>query len=205
MKRIFIAGLLSLLLTPAFAQSISTPQGVQGPSSSTLGHIATYSDATGQVLQDGGVVPTSSPCSAFGTTTGTCAQGAVSPFPTPSVKNSLGSNVSLNNTSNYFDGPSAAQGTTGTWFACGQVTVTDTINSSIFYVRLWDGTTIINSAAMNNIGGTLNTVISLCGTLTNPAGNIKISVRDGTATTGTIESNLSGDAKDSTITVNRIN
>lgn len=59
---------------PALAQ-VSNP-GVQGPTSSTSGHIATFNGTTGKIIQDGGATPTSSPCSAFGTTTGTCLQGA---------------------------------------------------------------------------------------------------------------------------------
>src|SRR2546426_953355 len=37
------------------------------------------------------------------------------------ITNSLGADVALNNTANYFDGPSVAQGTSGTWFASGTV------------------------------------------------------------------------------------
>src|SRR5512146_502647 len=51
----------------------------------------------------------------------------LNPAPTRGfVTNSLSGNVALNNISNFFDGPSVAQGTGGTWFASGTVTLTDT-------------------------------------------------------------------------------
>ncbi len=92
------------------------------------------------------------------------------------LTNSLGADVLLNNTANYFDGPSVAQGTTGTWFASGTVTVQDTVAANIF-CKLWDGTTIISSTA---VGDTATFFISLAlsGVITSPAGNLRISCRE---------------------------
>lgn len=119
------------------------------------------------------------------------------------ITNSLSGDVSLSNTSNYFDGPSVAQGTAGTWFASGTVTVKDTVGGSTFSVKMWDGTTVIASA--QTISSATNAVsVSLSGFLTSPAGNIRISVKDITTTTGLISFNLSGGSKDSTITAIRI-
>jgi hypothetical protein len=130
------------------------------------------------------------------TSTGTCAVSLTS------VVNSLGADVSLTNTANYFDGPSVAQGVSGTWFASGTVTLNDTA-AATFYCKLWDGTTVISSAAAQ-ITAAATTKISLSGVLATPAGNIRISCKDITATTGKIAFNTTGNSKDSTVTAMRI-
>jgi hypothetical protein len=119
------------------------------------------------------------------------------------ITNSLASNVLLNNTANYFDGPSVAQGTTGTWFASGTVTLADSVISS-FYCKLWDGTTIIAStpAIEDNRGG--GVTASLSGFIVSPTGNIRISCRDVTSVNGVMLSNATGNSKDSTVTAFRI-
>jgi hypothetical protein len=61
------------------------------------------------------------------------------------LTNSLGADVALNNTANYFDGPSVAQGSTGTWFGTGTMTLTDSGGAQNFYCKLWDGTTVMAS------------------------------------------------------------
>ena len=119
---------------------------------------------------------------------------------------SLSGDVALNNTANYFDGPSVAQGTAGTWFVSGTVVVMDTTaGSNSIVAKLWDGTTVIASSAVvaSNIGAS-NFSISLSGYLVSPAGNLRISVRDVTTTAGKIIFNGSGNSKDSTITAIRI-
>lgn len=117
---------------------------------------------------------------------------------------SLGSDVSLNSTSTYFDGPSIAQGTSGTWFVSGKVTLSDLTNAPTFLVKLWDGTTVIDSAE-SSFSGTVNTQsVALSGYIASPAGNLRISVKESNATTGAIKFNISGNSKDSTITAIRI-
>lgn len=118
---------------------------------------------------------------------------------------SLGANVTMNNTANYFDGPSIAQGSTGTWFVSATVTVSDTAASTpSFYAKLWDGTTVIASA-ITTVPGTANGgTISLSGYITSPAGNLRVSCRDVSATTGLIVANATGNSKDSTISAFRI-
>lgn len=120
------------------------------------------------------------------------------------ITNSIGSNVSLNNTGSFFDGPSVAQGTAGTWYASGTVTVANTGAAGDFIVKLWDGTTTIASAYLNNSTTNKYTPVSLSGYITNPAGNLRISVRDQSGTSGLIAANVSGSGKDSTITAIRI-
>lgn len=120
------------------------------------------------------------------------------------VTNTLGSDVALNNTSNYFDGPSCAQGTSGTWLAFGVVTVNDTAGAAIIDAKLHDGTTIIASGSAVIAASNGRVVIHLSGTLATPAGNIKISVKDESSASGNIKFNASGNSKDATLTVIRI-
>jgi len=94
------------------------------------------------------------------------------------ITNSLGSDVALNNTANYFDGPSVAQGTVGTWFVIGTVTLQDTGIASEFFCKLWDGTTVIASAATENYTNTAYTTVTLSGFIIAPVGNLRISVKD---------------------------
>lgn len=117
------------------------------------------------------------------------------------ITNSLGGDVALNNTGNYFDGPSVAQGSTGTWFASGTVVVQDGGGSANIVCKLWDGTTVVASGQ-----ATLSSPqpIALSGFLSAPAGNIRISCKDATAVTGLIVFNGSGNSKDSTLTAFRV-
>lgn len=120
------------------------------------------------------------------------------------ITNSLSGDVTLNNTGTYFDGPSIAQGTTGTWFVTGTVTLIDTVGAAAMNVKLWDGTTVIASAR-TTCGAAGNTMsVSLSGFIAGPAANIRISANDATSTSGAIKSNASGNSKDSTITAIRI-
>lgn len=119
------------------------------------------------------------------------------------ITNSLGADISLSNTANYFDGPSVAQGSGGTWFASGTVTVTDS-TTAVIKAKLWDGTTVIASTEEVCLSTETVISISLSGMINNPAGNIRISVNDTTTTAGKIVFNLSGNGKDSTLTAFRL-
>lgn len=131
-------------------------------------------------------------------TPGTWVQvGATSALTTAS--NILGADVALNNTANYFDGPSMAQGTSGTWFVIGSVTVGDTGTAAGHYAKLWDGTTLIDSGVGWTAGSGAFAVITLAGIITSPAANIRISVRDISSTSGVIKFNASSNSKDSHI------
>jgi hypothetical protein len=114
---------------------------------------------------------------------------------------SLGANVSLNNPSNFFTGPSVAQGASGKWYASGTVTVADA-NAAIYIAKLWDGTTNLDSAVLTLAAGE-NGSIALSGWGSAPAGNLRISVQSTSATSLIIYSS-SGTGKDSTITAFRI-
>jgi len=134
---------------------------------------------------------------------GSFAMTWTSVTPGTSVTNSLGADVALNNTANYFDGPSVAQGTSGTWFCSGTITLIDSA-AAFFNAKLWDGTTVISSAQTWTASGNGVAPVSLSGVLASPAANIRISGRDTTNTTGSIKFNLSGNSKDSTLTCIRI-
>ena len=120
------------------------------------------------------------------------------------LTNSLSVDVGLLNTATFYDGPSVAQGTTGVFLATGQVTLKDNGAAVNYEVKLWDGTTVIDSAKINTDSAGRLAVIHLSGYITNPAGNIKISVRNITATTGAIFANESGAGKDSTLSVIKV-
>ena len=118
---------------------------------------------------------------------------------------SLGADVALNNTGTYFDGPSVAQGTAGVWYASGTVSVVDTAAAATFHAKLWDGTTVIDTAVHTTPGGAgFFGSITLVGTITSPAGNLRISVKDISSAAGKILFNQTGLSKDSSITAQRI-
>lgn len=121
-----------------------------------------------------------------------------------SLSNSIGADVVTNNTGTYFDGPSVAQGTAGTWVAIGGVTVIDTAAARNFNIKLWDGTTVLSSAAVSTPGAGSSSYVMLAGVLASPAGNLKMSVNEPVGTNGKIQFNQSGNSKDSTIWVFRI-
>jgi hypothetical protein len=119
----------------------------------------------------------------------------------PPLYASLGADVTMNAT-NFFDGPSIAQGTVGTWWVAGTVTITDTVAGQ-YIAKLWDGTTVIASARSLMATATGTVAISLSGWITSPAANLKISVKPNT-TTATMKFNITGESKDSTISAFRI-
>jgi hypothetical protein len=115
-----------------------------------------------------------------------------------------GANVALNNTANYFDGPSVSLDA-GTWFVIATVTVGDASATNSFSGKLWDGTNVIGSAAaytsstLHRISMTISGVIVLGSTTT-----VKVSVRAPTASTGVMYFNHTGNSQDSHIRAVRI-
>ena len=159
--------------------------------------ITTAAGDTCVVRSTGGVYYVTDYCRADGT--------SLADAFTPSVAtNSIASNVALNNISTYFTGPTVAQGTSGTWQVSGTVTVFDTAGVANMDVKLWDGTTVIASARHTTPGANFYATIALSGTITSPAGNLRLSVKDISSTSGQIIANVSGNSMDSTITAIRI-
>lgn len=120
-----------------------------------------------------------------------------------SVTSSLSGDVNLSNTGQYFDGPAVTLGAGG-WLVSGTATVTDTAGAANVSAKLWDGTTVIASVRVYVGGGSQSVPIPLSGFISNPAADVKISVRDETSTSGVIKFNASGNSKDSTITAVRV-
>lgn len=121
------------------------------------------------------------------------------------VSNALGANVSITNTTSYFDGPVSSQGAgTGTFYVIATCAAFNSNAANNYGFRLWDGTTVIASglAASSAVNQTIS--MTLAGIITNPAGSIKLSVRNFTNGSGNIQFNGSGDSKDCNITVYRI-
>lgn len=120
--------------------------------------------------------------------------------------NSLGADVPMTTTGTYFTGPTVAQGSVGTWWASGTVTIVNAVGGDVVNVQLWDGTTVIasSSAMLVSVGGSYRASVALSGYLTSPAGNIRISVAPGSRTDGVISYNISGRSKDSTLSVYRL-
>jgi hypothetical protein len=131
------------------------------------------------------------------TATGTCAVSL------SALNSALGADVALNSTVTYFPGPQVVQGTSGTWWASGTVTLSDSAVAA-FHCKLWDGTTIITSGVTQLSTANGSVTMTLSGPLANPAGNINISCKDVTNTTGSIKFNVSGNSKDSSLSVARI-
>jgi hypothetical protein len=117
----------------------------------------------------------------------------------------LGADLGLN--TGYLAGPSAAQGTSGTFYASGKVTVVDTGTANTISCKLWDGSgAAIDSGATTTPAANFKAILSLSGFMTNPAGNLQISCK-ATAATGTVYLlyNFTGESLDSSIRVIRIN
>lgn len=144
------------------------------------------------------------PTASVGTSTTQIATTAFVMAAHAPITNSLSGDVALSIQSTYYTGPSIAQGSSGTWFVTGTVSITDGAGSSNIDAKLWDGTTVIASARGTVPGANGTAVITLSGYLASPAGNIRISVSNVTTASGVMVYNSSGNGKDSTISAIRI-
>ncbi len=118
------------------------------------------------------------------------------------LTNSISADASTPTTA-YVDGPSVAQGTTGVWYASGTISYVDTALVTNMFAKLYDGTTVIAAATCNTPAAAIQGSVTLSGTITNPAGNIRMALAS-PRTTSKMLFNASGFSKDSTITVVRI-
>lgn len=124
-------------------------------------------------------------------------------FTPATVSNILGADVNLASTGTYYDGPSVAQGTSGTWLVFGWITATSGGIANI-QAKLWDGTTVVGSGRATVSSANEAVVIALSGVIASPAANLKISGNDATRTDGSIKYNFSGNSKDSALFAIRI-
>lgn len=122
-----------------------------------------------------------------------------------SVTKATTANITLSSSA-FVDGPSVSQGSSGTWYASGSVTLGSSNSAAQFMAKLWDGATVIasgdNTSPASSLAGGF-TQIALSGVLASPAGNLRISVAATTAV-GTIFFNQTGNSLDSIITAVRI-
>ncbi|MCP1969909.1 MULTISPECIES: hypothetical protein [Bradyrhizobium] len=121
------------------------------------------------------------------------------------VINSLGANVSISNTTSYFDGPTSSQGAaTGTFYVSGYVSLFCSSATNSYTLRLWDGTTVAASTFASSAAANQSVVVHISAIVTNPAGAIRISVKNTNNTSSIMQFNATGDSKDCTISVYRI-
>jgi|GEM_PF-5288923 len=118
-----------------------------------------------------------------------------------SFTNSLSSNVNLSSTA-WTDGPTVAQGTSGTWMAVGQVTIQSSVQD-VVSCKLWDGTNLIAGIDGQVVSAGGYVPMPLSGKITSPAGNIRISCINDAATRGSMRS-ADAPGNESTLTVFRI-
>lgn len=141
-----------------------------------------------------------------GGTLGTAAYTASSAY-VPSgtqITNSLGADVAIPVATTYVTGPTVAQGSTGTWFASGNIIMSCTGGGDLLYAKLWDGTTVIDSTGANTDGAGGRVSLSLSGFLASPAGNLRISATSALRTDCSIIYNITSNAKDATLTAFRV-
>ena len=121
------------------------------------------------------------------------------------VSAALGADVNISN-SVYTDGPSIAQGTSGTWLVIAKVNFTDTAGACQVKFKLWDGTTIVDSADDHVTATSSFFSCTLAGVISSPAANLKVSALTNAAgsTTTQFRFNASGNSKDCSITAIRI-
>lgn len=116
----------------------------------------------------------------------------------------LTGDVALNNTGLFFDGPSLTfVGTQpGTkYLVNAQATLIDTAGAATFTWKLWDGTTTWASGVVTTSAANARASISATALAVSPASaTMKLSVKDGTSTSGSILFNNSGLSKDSIVT-----
>lgn len=116
----------------------------------------------------------------------------------------LGSNTATGTQNTFTDGPSVAQGTTGTWFVSGYVTCVDSAGVAGFSVKIYDGTTTVASGFSYTQGAGARVTIHLSGFITSPAANLRIGAKNVSSGTGSMVFNDSGFSHDTQITAIRI-
>ena len=119
------------------------------------------------------------------------------------LNGALGSIVTLN-TTNFIDVACVAQGTNGTFFAVGVVTIQGGNSTATIGAKLWDGNNVIATTGVTTSSTGNSIMMSLQGFISNPTGNIRLSVRDNGPSNSNVVFNQTGAGKDTTVTAIRI-
>ena len=123
----------------------------------------------------------------------------------PVFTNAITSDVALNNTGQFFTGPSVAQGNgSGTFLAIGTACLIDTSSGAGFPAEITDGTTVFGSSRQDVSSGNSVCMVTCIAIVTNPAGDIRLNVKDVSTISGVMKANVSGGGKDSSIIVIRL-
>ncbi len=111
--------------------------------------------------------------------------------------------ITLNSTSTFFDGAAVSQGSSGIWYVTATMLGFEGgAGASYFWAKLHDGTSVIASGVCS-VGVSFPGSVSLSGVISNPAGNLRISMLPGRASS-TALFNYTGFSRDCTITAIRI-
>lgn len=122
-----------------------------------------------------------------------------------SATTALGADVAINNTANYFDGPSqSVVAGVGTYYVSATVSFKNTAAAANLWGKIWDGTSLINSGNLTTGAANFVGSMTLTGVITNPAGNIRFSGKDAGSTASAFIFNASGNSRDCNLTVVRI-
>ena len=174
---------------------------VQGAGSSATNSIAQFADTSGKVLATGSV--------GVGTAANNVLQldGAgkvpIGTLNLSQLTSSLTTQVIMAASDTWYDGPAVTQGTAGVWYVSATVTVSCVTASTFFPIKLWDGTTVFASTVEWSAVGTCFSA-SVSGIISNPVGNLRVSVLSEGVANNVIEWNRSAVGKDTTITALRI-
>lgn len=159
--------------------------GSGGTNASTFGNnavvVITAGSMTGVLPAANGTVLTSN-----GTAWGPATQAAA--LAANPVSNSLSANITFN--TSFTDGPSINVGNVGTWFVSGGLTYQLATAGTADFI-IWDGVTLIQSGSNAPQGVGASAQSSLSGIITNPQGNLKLSILVNTSV-GTLRSKTFG-------------
>ncbi len=100
-------------------------------------------------------------------------------------------NLAGASTATTLDVAFVSQGSSGTWLATAFISATDTAGASAVSFKLWDGVTIIGAGICRPPAISAFNTVSVTGVISNPVGNIKLSVNSNT-TTYQIQAGLTG-------------
>ncbi len=103
------------------------------------------------------------------------ATGSSASGPITLITASISTNTSSTTTGVFVDGPSVAQGTAGTWYVSGHLSLEAINGAASAAAKLWDGTTVIDSGQVACHAASATQDCALSGFIASPAGNLRLS------------------------------